>query len=47
MLVLRGKTDREIADTLCISYHTVKKHLQNIFRKAAVKNRIELILAFK
>lgn len=46
-LVLKGKTDQEIADALCISYYTVKKHLQNIFRKMDVNNRIELILLIK
>lgn len=46
-LVLRGKTDQEIADKLFVSYHTVKKHLQNMFKKMAVKNRVELILALK
>jgi len=46
-LVLKGKTDREIAEQLFLSYHTVKKHLQNVFKKMAVKNRVELILSIK
>ncbi|MFQ5543977.1 MAG: response regulator [Nitrospiria bacterium] len=46
-LVLQGKQDQEIADTLCISYHTVKKHLQNLYKKIKVKNRVDLIIQFK
>jgi two-component system response regulator TtrR len=47
VLVLQGKHDQEIADGLCISYHTVKKHLQNIFKKVKVTNRIDIIIQFK
>jgi len=46
-LLLQGKHDQEIADGLCVSYHTVKKHLQNIFKKVKVTNRIDIIIQFK
>ena len=39
-LVAKGCTNRQIATLLFISAETVKKHLQNIFSKLAVSNRI-------
>ena len=41
-LIYEGKSNAEIASMLFISESTVKTHLYNIFRKAGVKNRIEL-----
>lgn len=38
-LLVEGARDKEIAECLCISLHTVKKHVQNILRKLHVKNR--------
>lgn len=40
-LVARGKTNKYISGTLCISEHTVKKHLQHILEKLHVNNRAE------
>lgn len=34
-------TDREIADSLCISYRTVTTHVSNIFDKLGVNSRRE------
>ena len=42
-LVKEGKTNKEIATKLYISHNTVKKHLQNIYRKYGVKNKIQLV----
>ncbi len=38
-LVAAGKTNREIADALFISEHTVRRHLQNIFTRIGVGTR--------
>ena len=42
-LIMKGKSNQEIEDTLFISMHTVKTHISNIYKKFAVKNRLELI----
>lgn len=42
-LVKEGKTNAAIAKELHVSINTVKKHLQNIYQKYNVQNRIQLI----
>lgn len=42
-LVRVGKTYRNIADELFISERTVSKHIQNVFEKLGVSNRVELL----
>lgn len=39
--IVRGLTNKEIADKLCISPQTVKNHIRKIFRKLGVENRTE------
>jgi len=46
-LICAGKTNREIADELCISEATVKDHNYNVFRKTGVRNRVELASLFR
>ena len=41
-LMYRGLTYKAIADELVVSYHTVKKHVQNIYTKCGVKSRYQL-----
>jgi len=43
-LVAGGLKNRQIADRLCISEQTVKVHLNNIFKKIKVKDRLQAAL---
>jgi len=43
-LIAEGASNDEIADKLCISKHTVKTHLYNIFKKINVKSRFQAAL---
>jgi DNA-binding CsgD family transcriptional regulator/class 3 adenylate cyclase len=40
-MVAVGKTNKEIANDLCISVSTVATHVRNVFAKASVSNRAE------
>ena len=42
-LIRQGLTAKEIADALCISEFTVKRHANNIYRKAGVNSKAQLI----
>lgn len=42
--VAKGKSNKEIGETLYISESTVKTHISNIFQKLGIKNRSEAIL---
>lgn len=41
LLIARGLSNEAIADRLCISLSTVKKHLCNIYGKLKVSNRVQ------
>jgi DNA-binding NarL/FixJ family response regulator len=38
-LVATGKTNRQVADAMFLSEHTVSRHVQNIFTKLGVSSR--------
>ncbi len=40
-LIATGQTNRQIAETMGISYETVKEHVQNILRKIGVSDRTQ------
>jgi DNA-binding CsgD family transcriptional regulator len=40
-LLAGGRTNREIADTLVLSVHTIERHLANAYRKIGARNRAE------
>lgn len=42
-LLCQGKTTKEIADQLCLSFETIKKQRSNILDKSSAKNTAELI----
>jgi DNA-binding CsgD family transcriptional regulator len=42
VLLVEGKTNREIAERLFISENTVKTHVKNIYTKLEVSNRVQL-----
>lgn len=46
-LLQKGYTNKQVADTLCVSLSTVKTHLINIFSKLQVNNRIEAITKYQ
>jgi len=41
-LVIRGATDREVAQRLYISAHTVNSHQRHVFAKLGIRSRVEL-----
>ena len=41
-LIIKGKTNEEIGDELFISTKTVKNNISSIYRKARVKNRVQM-----
>jgi LuxR family transcriptional regulator of csgAB operon len=42
--IASGETNEIIADRLCISHHTVKTHVYNIFKKINAPNRLQAAL---
>ena len=45
-LLVQGRSNKEMADKLCVSHETIKAHLQHIFRKAEVSSRLEAVVFF-
>jgi DNA-binding NarL/FixJ family response regulator len=43
-IIGKGCTNKEVAQTLSISNHTLKNHLNNIFRKLAVEDRTQALM---
>lgn len=42
----KGRSNKEIADQLCVSIDTVKTHLHHIYQKLSVHGRVEAILTY-
>ena len=45
-LLVLGKSNKEMADKLCLSGDTIKAHLQHVFRKIGVSSRLEAVVFF-
>ena len=45
-LILKGRSNKQIAEHLCIAHHTVKNHLYRLYQKMGFKNRHELVTFF-
>ncbi len=43
--LMRGKSNQEIANELCISLSTVKMHVSTVLERVGVKNRAQLLAA--
>ncbi|HEX2422693.1 MAG TPA: helix-turn-helix transcriptional regulator [Actinomycetota bacterium] len=45
-LVATGGTNREVADALFVSVHTIEANLKRIYRKLGIRSRTELASTF-
>ena len=43
-LVAKGMMNKEIADELCMSNTTTKAHIETIFKKLNVQNRVQAVV---
>lgn len=43
----KGMRNSEIAESLCISLHTVRRHLEQMFRRLGVNNRRDAVKALR
>jgi DNA-binding NarL/FixJ family response regulator len=41
--VAEGLSSKEIAETLCITQETVKKHITHIYKKTGASNKIQVL----
>lgn len=46
-LIVLGKTNKTISDELCVTEHTVKAHITQIFIELGVSNRTEAAIKAK
>jgi DNA-binding CsgD family transcriptional regulator len=42
-LVAEGLTNRQVAERMFLSRHTVDFHLRQVFRKLGINSRVELV----
>jgi LuxR family maltose regulon positive regulatory protein len=43
LLISEGSSNQQIAETLIVTVHTVKKHASNIYGKLGVRNRTQAV----
>lgn len=44
-LLKKGYSNKEMAKKMCISFHTIKTHLETIYYKLNSKNRIQAVIS--
>jgi len=44
LLATKGVSNKELAQTLCVTVKTVEKHMSNLIEKLDVASRTELVL---
>lgn len=45
--LMEGKTNKEIAEDMVVTQHTIKAHVSAILKKLKVKRRVDLIIKYK
>lgn len=45
LALCRGLTDKEVADMLCRSYHTIRTQKKSVYRKLGISKDTELVAA--
>ena len=45
-VLIKGKSNKEIADKLTITSHTVKAHIASIYEKLNVSNRVQATVKY-
>lgn len=43
-LILKGYSNTEMAKSMSVSVHTVKAHIESIYRKFGVHNKVQAVL---
>lgn len=45
-LLLLGLSNREISEKLSVTYNTTKAHIESIYRKLNVSNRVQAVIKY-
>ena len=45
-LLVTGKSNREIGDEIFVTSHTIKAHLDSIYNKLKVHNRVQAVVEY-
>ncbi|MGH7908623.1 MAG: LuxR C-terminal-related transcriptional regulator [Thermodesulfobacteriota bacterium] len=43
LIILKGYSNKKVSEKLFISEKTVKSHLNNVYKKLGLSNRLELV----
>lgn len=45
-LLLKGLSNKEISEKLSVTYNTTKAHIESIYRKLNVSNRVQAVIKY-